>query len=72
LCKAQLQKRSRDATTSLKATLSPIAAVINCSFRFASGSTPRKDSTCRIQRLATALTVTTVVNNPAAIAMVVR
>ena len=39
---------------------------------FAFGSTPKKGWTYRVQRLATALTITTVVNNPLAMAMVVR
>lgn len=39
---------------------------------FAFGSTPKNDWTCQVQRLATALTITTVVNKPPAIATVVK
>ena len=39
---------------------------------FAFDSTPQKGWMCQVQRLATALTITTVVNNPPAMAMVVR
>jgi len=39
---------------------------------FAFDSTPQKDWMRRVQRLATALTITTVVNNPPAIATVVK
>jgi hypothetical protein len=39
---------------------------------FAFGSASEKGWTCQVQRLATALTITTMVNNPPAIATVVK
>jgi hypothetical protein len=73
LCRAQLQKRSHDATVSLKAAPSLAAAAISPrSGNSAFSSAPKDGSTCGIQRLATALTITIVVNNPPAIEIVVK
>jgi hypothetical protein len=72
LCRAQLQKILWDATALL--SIAPPQADSNSPRRtgFAFDSTPQKGWMRQVQRLATALTITTVVNNPPAIATVVK
>jgi hypothetical protein len=72
LCKAQLQKTLWDATALLETAPPQADGNSPRLLRFAFGSTSEKGWTCRVQRLATALTVTTMVNNPPAIATVAK
>ena len=72
LCRAQLQKILWDATALLETAPPQADGNSPDRTRFAFDSTPQKGWMYLIQRLATALTITTVVNKPPAIAMVVR
>jgi hypothetical protein len=72
LCKAQLQKILWDATALLQTAPPQADGNSPRLLSFAFDSTLKNGWTHRVQRLATALTITTVVNNPPAIATVVR
>jgi hypothetical protein len=72
MCKAQLQKILWGATALLETAPPQADGDSPRLLSFAFDSTLKNGWTHRVQRLATALTITTVVNNPPAIATVVR